>query len=96
MNITELKELRQRLEDTIDFCPPDDAPLQAFESAEKRAFSAGERYQKLAPVFALLDAIDFLYTLITCGGCGNPVAWTCPACGCGNTGAPNVQAKHLD
>ena len=60
MNIDELRELKVELERRMEYCPPDDAPPRAFEIAERSAIAAGERYDELAPAFALLDVVDGL------------------------------------
>jgi hypothetical protein len=81
MNINDLRELRERLEALVDYCPPDDAPARKFVQAEKAALWAREQLDELAPVFALLDEIDSLRYLLTCPGCGLPPSWTCANCG---------------
>jgi peptide subunit release factor 1 (eRF1) len=60
MNINDLRELRERLEALVDYCPPDDAPARKFVQAEKAALWAREQLDELAPVFALLDELNRL------------------------------------
>jgi len=58
MNAEELRERRQQLCSAMDYCPPDSASETAWDSAINRAVNAQECYDRLAPVFALLDALD--------------------------------------
>jgi len=60
MNINELRELKVTLERRMKYCPPDDASPRVFEVAERLAISAAKQYDEMAPVFALLDAVDGL------------------------------------
>jgi len=103
MDITKIRVIRNYLQQRIDYCPPDDAPLKAFESAEASAISAAEQYEDLEYVFALVDAIDQLTGRLdqveenlACSGRGQSIAWTCPHCGFGNAGAPGIEGKDWD
>lgn len=60
MNINDLREAKEQLERAIEYVPSDNAPIRAFEIAEMAALTAQHRYDDLAPVFALMDAIDGL------------------------------------
>jgi len=60
MDIDELRELREQLEEALNYCPPDNASPRLFKIAEARAEKAGKILEELEPVFALLDAIDDL------------------------------------
>ena len=60
MDIAELRELREQLEETLNYYPPDDASPRLFEIAEARAAKAEQILEALEPIFALLDAIDDL------------------------------------
>ena len=60
MNLNELREIKARLEQVIDYSPPDNAPDIQWERAINRAAQAQEQLDDLAPVFALLNAMDDL------------------------------------
>lgn len=60
MNIEELRRLKDSLEHRINYCPPDSAPLSAFTGTERSAQAAGDQYDELAPVFALLEELHRL------------------------------------
>lgn len=88
MNIQELRETKVKLEQAVDYCPPDTAGDIAFEFAERHVRTAVNRLAQLETTFALLDAIDALAarleeleTATACRGCGQRVAWECPNCG---------------
>ena len=135
MNIQELRDTKSKLEQIVNYCPPESLSDHVWEVAEKRAMAAESRLAKMEATFALLDTIDELTArinalaarldtlerdwgsgvahvqllaarlerlerltaridnleaAIACGGCGQNVAWTCPNCGFGNEGAPEV------
>jgi len=103
MNIQELRETKVKLEQAVDYCPPDTAGDIAFEFAEKRARTAANRLARLETTFALLDAIDALAarleeleTATACGGCGQRVAWECPNCGFENHMEVNRPEPELE
>ena len=60
MNINDLREAKQKLEQAISYAPPEGATIRVFEIAELAGMTAQHRYDDLAPVFALMDAIDDL------------------------------------
>jgi len=103
MNIEELREERSALQATIDYCPPENASNTRLDIAIRAGDKASDRLDDLAPTFALLDAIDELMvrlnqleSTVTCAGCRQAVAWTCPHCGFGNAGAPGIEGEDWD
>ena len=97
MNIQELRKTKERLTRTMNRLPAENAPESVWARIEGQAVKAGAEYHELRGAFALLDEVDKLAAhldkleaAIACGGCGQNVAWTCPNCGFGNEGAPEV------
>lgn len=60
MTIDDLRETKKRLEQAMDYCPPDGATIRIFEIAENAGLIAQRQHDVLAPVFCLLDALDDL------------------------------------
>ena len=60
MDLDELREIRVRLEATVNYSPPDNSQEQEFWLAESRAERAEKVLGDLLPVFALVDAVDEL------------------------------------
>ena len=60
MNIQELRETKVKLEQVMNYCPPESSANHVWEAAEKRAMIAKNRLAKMETTFALLDAIDDL------------------------------------
>ena len=60
MSLNSIRRLRKALNETIDYSPEENAPQQYCESAERSALKAQDRLEELAPIFALLDAVDAL------------------------------------
>lgn len=60
MDIQDLRETRERLQEIVDYCPPDNASDLRWQIAIEKSDVANDQLRALDPTFALLDEIDRL------------------------------------